>query len=167
MEHLPSKAVGILMLSPCQFGLVLRSLPRWRSWSSRLCCYENIQDTLQLHAVLNCHFINKIKACWCESVLMVSSKGYSGQWQKSKLGFYVPLKSKGHIGTGPQHLPLVGVKPTQRWQPVIGCQTCGLTRPLKTSLGNDKKHFDKILGFPLSVSKQEPTSVPQKNLAWT
>ena len=33
---------------------------------------------------------------------------------KSKLGFYVPFNSQGHIGTGPQHLPLVGVEPTHR-----------------------------------------------------
>ena len=33
---------------------------------------------------------------------------------KSKLGFYVLFNSKGHIGTGPRHLPLVGLKSSQR-----------------------------------------------------
>ena len=45
--------------------------------------------------------------------------------QVSALSF--PFNSQGHIAR-------VGVKPTQRWQPVIRCQTCQKhTRPLKTS----------------------------------
>ena len=27
--------------------------------------------------------------------------------------FYVPFNSQGHIGTGPQHLPLVRLEPTE------------------------------------------------------
>ena len=41
---------------------------------------------------------------------------------KSKLVFYVLFNSQNHIVTDPRHLPLV--KPTQRWQPVIRCQSC-------------------------------------------
>ena len=32
---------------------------------------------------------------------------------KSNLWFYVPFNSQGHIGTGPQALPLAGVEPTE------------------------------------------------------
>ena len=43
---------------------------------------------------------------------------------KMKLVFNVPFKSQGYIRSGPQHLVLVRVEPTQRRQPVIRCQTC-------------------------------------------
>ena len=32
--------------------------------------------------------------------------------KSSKSGLYLPFNSQGHTGTGPQHLPLVGVEPT-------------------------------------------------------
>ena len=38
----------------------------------------------------------------------------SGKKSTSKLGFYVLFNSQGYIRTGPQHLLLVGVEPTQR-----------------------------------------------------
>ena len=34
--------------------------------------------------------------------------------RKSESGFYIPFNSQGHIGTGPQHCHLWGLKPTQR-----------------------------------------------------
>ena len=32
---------------------------------------------------------------------------------RSKLGFYIPFNSQGHIGTGPQHCHLWDSKPTR------------------------------------------------------
>ena len=36
--------------------------------------------------------------------------------ESSNLGFYMPINSQGHIGTGPQHLSLVGVEGLDRFE---------------------------------------------------
>ena len=58
----------------------------------------------------------------------------ANQNSRSKVKVYVSFCSQGHIGTGPQHLPLfVGVETHTERQPVIRCQTCKLTQPPRTS----------------------------------
>ena len=42
----------------------------------------------------------------CSSDANVNSSSHCCQSQKSKLGFYVPFNSQGHIGTGPQNCHL-------------------------------------------------------------
>ena len=45
--------------------------------------------------------IMKIKLCFCSSFI-IEYKMHQG----TKLGFYVPFNSQGHIGTGPQNCHL-------------------------------------------------------------
>ena len=47
---------------------------------------------------------------------------------KPKLGHYIPFNSQDDFGDRSTALPFVGVKPTQKCQLVIRCQTCEPTR---------------------------------------
>ena len=69
---------------------------------------------------------NDISVRYCRQYNFLNKKSRYIKLQyltKSKLGFYVPFNSQGHIGTGPQNCHLWDSNP-QRWQPMIRCQTC-------------------------------------------
>ena len=52
---------------------------------------------------------------------------------KFKVGGLHSVQQPGSYWDRPSTLPFVGLEPTQRWQPVIRCQTCWPTRPPRTS----------------------------------
>ena len=82
-------------------------------------------DRLQIHSRHNISFYCRIQsAIW---TIPIPSTAPTLQWltfpllkSTSKLGFYVPFNSQGHIGTGPQHCHLWDSDP-QRWQSIVKC----------------------------------------------
>ena len=50
--------------------------------------------------------INNITIVFHTCILLLGSVGKGKGEQRSKLGFYVPFNSQGHIGTGPENCHL-------------------------------------------------------------
>ena len=69
-----------------------------------VCCLVDLCLALRLYVIFwELCFALGLSVCWLDELCLVMI-GLFGT--KSKLGFYIPFNSQGHIGTGPQNCHL-------------------------------------------------------------